>query len=128
MRSFLHRLISCRASWTALAACGAMVLGCVGAACGQESLVYSFETDLEGFFGVSAGAITPSLETSGLGATDGSNSMKVVHERFNGFAGVRTTTIPVAFFDPLGLDFVRFDLTNTNRFAPAPTEIGRAHV
>jgi hypothetical protein len=37
----------------------------------QETLVYSFEPDLEGFFGEPVVAITPSHETSGLGATHG---------------------------------------------------------
>ncbi|MEX2306153.1 MAG: hypothetical protein WD738_01080 [Pirellulales bacterium] len=89
----------------------------------QETLVYSFEPDLEGFFSVPAApTLTLSHETSGLGATHGSNSMKFTHARFNGFAGARTANIHSAFLDPLGVDFVRFDLTNTNRFAPSPTD------
>jgi len=100
-----------------------MVLSCTGAARAQETLVYSFEPDLEGFTGNPAGpAITLSQETSGLGATHGSNSLKVVHARFNGFAGATTQNLPAAFNDPLGLDFLRFDLTLTSRFSPEPTD------
>ena len=87
----------------------------------QETLVYSFEPDLQGFVG--NGPLTPSLETSGLGATHGSNSMKAVHAQFNGFAGASRTNIPAGFpndpSDP-GIDFLRFDLTLTSRFAPRP--------
>jgi hypothetical protein len=77
---------------------------------------------LEGFNPNPAGVITLEHETSGLGATQGSNSMKVTHVRFNGFAGAVTQNLHSAFLDPLGLDFVRFDLTNTNRFAPPATD------
>jgi hypothetical protein len=104
-------------------ACSALVLSCAGVVDAQETLVYSFEPDLEGFFSVPAApTLTLSHETSGLGATDGSNSMKFKHARFNGFAGARTANIHSAFLDPLGVDFVRLDLTNTNRFAPEPTD------
>ena len=101
----------------------ALVLSCAGVANGQETLVYSFEPDLQGFVG--NGPLTPSLETSGLGATHGSNSMKAVHARFNGFAGAITQNIPAGFpndpSDP-GIDFLRFDLTLTSRFAPPATD------
>lgn len=87
----------------------------------QVTQAYSFEPDLEGFFAV-GGGLTVSHETSGLGATDGANSMKLEFTDFSSFAGARTTNIHPAFNDPLGVDFVRFDLTNTNRFAPPPTD------
>jgi hypothetical protein len=94
-----------------------------GVANAQQTQVYSFEPDLEGFISNPAGtAITLSHETSGLGATHGENSMKVTHARFNGFAGATTQNVPPAFLDPLGIDFLRFNLTNTNRFAPPATD------
>jgi hypothetical protein len=99
----------------------ALVLSCAGVANGQETLVYSFEPDLEGFGSNPAGVMTLSQETSGLGATHGSNSMKVVHARFNGFAGAITMNVPEAFPnhpDDPGIDFVRYDLTLTSRFSP----------
>ena len=83
--------------------------------------MYSFEPDLEGFAAV-GGGLTVSQETNGLGATDGMNSMKLEFTDFSSFAGARTSNIHPAFNDPLGVDFVRFDLTNTNRFAPPPTD------
>jgi hypothetical protein len=80
---------------------------------------YSFEPDLQGFVGnPPTAAITVSLETSGLGATVGANSMKVELADFAGFAGPQTPTLHPAFTDPAGLDFIRFDLTNTNRYVP----------
>ena len=51
--------------------------------------------------------------------------MKAVHARFNGFAGAITQNIPAGFpndpSDP-GIDFLRFDLTLTSRFAPPATD------
>jgi hypothetical protein len=117
-----QRHLCCRPVWAVLAACSAIFLWSFEAALAQETLVYSFEPDLEGFNPNPAGVITLSQETSGLGATNGANSMKVTHARFNGFAGALTQNLHPAFNDPLGLDFVRFDLTNTNRFAPEPTD------
>jgi hypothetical protein len=100
-----------------------LVLACTSAGFAQQILVYSFEPDLQGFVG--NGPLTPTLETSGLGATHGSNSMKAVHARFNGFAGAITMNIPAGFpddpSDP-GIDFLRFDLTLTSRFAPPSTD------
>jgi hypothetical protein len=100
--------------------CAGMILSCPCAASGQITKMYSFEPDLEGFAAV-GGGLTVSQETSGLGATDGVNSMKLEFTDFSSFAGARTSTIHSAFNDPLGVDFVRFDLTNTNRFAPPAT-------
>src|SRR5262249_19779246 len=64
------------------------------------------------------GGLTLNQETSGLGATSGMNSMKLEYADFSTFAGPKTPNIPAAFNDPLGIDFIRFDLTNTNRFVP----------
>ena len=88
-----------------------------GTATAQITQVYSFEPDLEGFV-FNGGGLTVSHETSGLGATDGSNSMKLAFTDFSGFAGALTPNVHSAFLDPLGVDFVLFDFTNTNRFVP----------
>jgi hypothetical protein len=85
--------------------------------------VYSFEPDLEGF-GLNGGGVMVIHETSGLGATDGSNSMKLEYTDFSSFAGAITQNIHPAFNDPLGIDFVRFDFTNTNRFVPPEPQPG----
>jgi len=98
-----------------------VVLTWTVAALAQTTQVYSFEPDLEGFAAV-GGGLTVSHETSGLGATDGSNSIKLDFTSFSSFAGARTSNIHPAFTDPLGVDFLRFDFTNTNRFAPPPTD------
>jgi hypothetical protein len=123
MSNFYRHYLSrgnARFSWLVAAA---ITFAGTSSSTAQETLVYSFEPDLQGFVG--NGPITPTLETSGLGATDGSNSMKVVHAMFNGFAGVITQNIPAGFpndpSDP-GIDFLRFDLTLTSRFAPPATD------
>jgi hypothetical protein len=95
----------------------ALVIICGAAVRAQDTQVYSFEPDLEGFH-LNGGGITVSQETSGLGATSGSNSMKLEYADFSTFAGALTENIHPAFNDPLGIDFVRFDLTNTNRYVP----------
>src|SRR6185436_1155988 len=71
-----------------------------------------------------SGHLTISQETSGLGATSGSNSLKLEYEDAAGFSGPLTSNIHPAFYDPLGIDFVRFDLTNTNRYVPPSPQIG----
>jgi hypothetical protein len=123
MKTINRRSISRRA-WIVFTVCSAMLLGGTHVATAQETLLYSFEPDLEGFFTEPPVAMTVSHETSGLGSTNGSNSMKVTHVRFNGFAGARTTNIQPGFLDPLGIDFLRFDLTNTNRFSPPDAVAG----
>jgi hypothetical protein len=119
MRTYFKRILS---SWIrpvlSISASG-VILCCATAIQGQVFPAYSFEPDLQGFVGNPAGpAITVSLETSGLGATVGQNSMKVALADFTGFAGPQTPTLHPAFSDPAGLDFIRFDLTNTNRYVP----------
>jgi len=101
----------------------AIVINCTAAATAQVTQVYSFEPDLEGF-GFNGGGLTVSQETSGLGATSGSKSMKLEYADFSSFAGAITNTIKPAFNDPLGIDFVRFDLTNTNRYVPPSPQPG----
>jgi hypothetical protein len=50
--------------------------------------------------------------------------MKLEYADFSSFAGAATENINPAFNDPLGIDFVRFDLTNTNRFVPPSPQPG----
>ena len=84
----------------------------------QVTQVYSFETDDFDGFTANGGGLTVSQETSGLGVTSGTKSLKLEYADFSSFAGPATSNIPVAFNDPLGIDFLRFDLTNTNRYVP----------
>jgi hypothetical protein len=101
----------------------ALVIICGATVRAQVTQVYSFEPDLEGFH-LNGGGLTVSQETSGLGATSGSNSMKLEYTDFSTFAAAETENIKPAFNDPLGIDFVRFDLTNTNRYVPPNPQPG----
>jgi hypothetical protein len=100
-----------------------LLINCADSITAQVTQVYSFEPDLEGFH-LNGGGVTVSQETSGLGATSGSNSMKLEYADFATFSGAETENIHPAFNDPLGIDFVRFDLTNTNRFVPPNPQPG----
>jgi hypothetical protein len=123
MRTLLWSGSFRRVYWIIVIASAALVVNSAGAVVAQVTQAYSFEPDLQGFVGnPPSAAITLSLETSGLGATVGPNSMKVALADFAGFVGAQTANLHTAFTDPLGLDFLRFDLTNTNRFAPPPTD------
>jgi hypothetical protein len=67
---------------------------------------YSFETDLDGFFGLGAAV---SAETS-IGVTDGTTSMKYLAGAA-GFVGARTeTVIPARLNNPPGVKSVMFDM------------------
>jgi hypothetical protein len=81
---------------------------------GADTLVYSFETGLEGFTNNGAG-ITVTQDT--IGATHGTNSMKVALTGPT-FVGAQTApnTMHPAIGDPPGLDHVTFDLTFTQPF------------
>src|SRR5262245_23330272 len=113
MSAHLRCSPSCRRAYILSIVSAVLIFVCPDAAPGQITKMYSFEPDLEGFAAV-GGGLTVSQETSGLGATDGANSMKLEFTDFSSFAGARTSNIHAAFNDPLGVDFVRFDLTNTN--------------
>jgi hypothetical protein len=78
----------------------------------QDTLVYSFENDLEGFAANGFG-ITVSRDT--IGATDGSHSMKVAITGPT-FVGANTGLLHPAIGDPPGLDHVTFDLTLDTAF------------
>jgi hypothetical protein len=123
MKAILCRLFSRRVSQNLTLSFAAIILYCAGTATAQVTQVYSFEPDLEGF-GLNGGGVSVIHETSGLGATHGSNSMKLEYTDFSSFAGAITDNIHPAFNDPLGIDFVRFDFTNTNRFVPPEPQPG----
>jgi hypothetical protein len=78
-----------------------------------DTLVYSFEPDLEGFGPNPAGNFPVTQDT--IGATDGAHSMKV---ELTGqtFVGALTENLHPAIGDPPGLDHVTFDLTLTEAF------------
>jgi hypothetical protein len=116
-----YRITSNCASLVALSL--VIVIICAATVSAQTTQVYSFEPDLEGFH-LNGGGVTVSQETSGLGATSGSNSMKLEYADFSTFAAGETENIHPAFNDPLGIDFVRFDLTNTNRYVPPNPQPG----
>ena len=123
MRKILRHFFSCCRVRILLPGCAALVFHFAGSAAAQITQVYSFEPDLEGFV-FNGGGLAVSHETSGLGATDGSNSMKLEFTDFSGFAGALTSNVHDAFLDPLGVDFVLFDFTNTNRFVPDSPQPG----
>src|SRR4051794_9844137 len=122
MPTILPYRISPSCAWLMSLSLG-LVLCCAATLNAQTSQVYSFEPDLAGFH-LNGGGVTVSQETSGLGATSGSNSMKLEYADFATFSGAETENIHPAFNDPLGIDFVRFDLTNTNRFVPPNPQPG----
>jgi len=75
----------------------------------NASQAYSFETALDGFFGLGAAV---SAETS-IGVTDGTTSMKYLAGG-GGFVGARTeTVIPAALNNPPGVKSVMFDMAVT---------------
>jgi hypothetical protein len=78
----------------------------------SETLVYSFESGLEGFV-ANGGGITVSQDT--IGATEGSSSLKVAITGPT-FVGANTPLLHPAIGDPPGLDYVKFDLTITEPF------------
>ena len=120
----IHRYSFSRSiAWILLLGSAAVLLSSAGAATAQVTQVYSFEPDLEGFV-FNGGGLAVSHETSGLGVTDGLNSMKLEFADFSTFAGALTSNVHPEFTNPLGVDFVRFDFTNTNRFVPPDPQPG----
>jgi hypothetical protein len=122
LTTFTNRFSSV-CTWVTLFLALGQLLYCQATVSAQETRVYSFEPDLEGFH-LNGGGLTVSQETSGIGATHGANSMKLEFADFSSFAGPATENIPAAFLDPLGIDFIRLDLTNTNRFVPPTPQPG----
>jgi hypothetical protein len=88
------------------------VLLFTGQASCQETLVYSFESGLEGFV-ANGGGITVSQDT--IGATEGTQSLKMALTGPT-FVGAYTPMLHPAIGDPPGLDYVKFDLTITEPF------------
>ncbi len=83
--------------------------------------LYSFEGDLQGFFGT--GGSTAELST--VGATDGVNSVKYSLITPATFEGLRTETVlPAALNDPPGVKSIVFDLTLEEAFAGGFASLG----
>jgi hypothetical protein len=89
------------------------VLCCSAGLYAADTLVYSFEPDLEGFAPNGAG-ITVTHENT-IGVTEGANSMKIAMTGPT-FVGAQTDLLHPAIGDPPGLDHVSFDLTITEPF------------
>src|SRR5690349_1937909 len=83
-------------SWMIMFLALGLILHGAPKASAQDTRVYSFEPDLEGFH-FNGGGLTVSQETSGIGATHGANSMKLEFADFSSFAGAETENIPAAF-------------------------------
>ena len=93
-------------------------LACVGLLAATSSsqaldLAYSFEDGTTEGFAPNGGAFPVVVDT--IGATDGSQSLKVDIPQGATFVGALTDQVPL-FVDPPGLDFVVFDLTITEMF------------
>jgi hypothetical protein len=117
---------SCRLSPLAkLAACAAVLAASSGLdanpAAAADTLVYSFETDLEGF-AANGGGVTVTQDT--IGVTNGASSMKVTAVSGQTFYGANTGMLHPAIGDPPGLDHVTFDLTITEEYAGSFAVIG----
>jgi hypothetical protein len=88
-----------------------------------QTLVYSFEDDLEGFAN-NGGGTQVSQDT--IGATEGMGSMKVTVSSGATFVGALTNMLHPAIENPgslgTGIDHVLFDLTITEEFAPPPPD------
>lgn len=88
-----------------LATAAVAVMACVGSTANAADL-YSFETGLDGFFGLGA-----AVSADTIGATDGSTSMKYLAGGA-GFVGARTeTVVPAALNNPPGVKSIVFDMT-----------------
>ncbi len=89
---------------------GAAAVAVVLFSCGEveAALAYSFEPDLEGF-GPNGGGISVTQDT--IGATDGSNSMKVDIVTGPTFVGALTGNVSPVIGDPPGIGRLLFDMT-----------------
>jgi hypothetical protein len=74
----------------------------------EAALAYSFEPDLEGF-GPNGGGISVTQDT--IGATEGSNSMKVDIVAGPTFVGALTSNVTAPIGDPPGVESILFDMT-----------------
>lgn len=93
------------------------------ASCGSAhaAVAYDFEGSLEGF-GPNGGAFPVTLDT--IGATSGSNSMKVEVPSGAGFVGALTGAVAPSIGDPPGVKSLVFDLTIEEQFLGAFADIG----
>jgi hypothetical protein len=121
-RRSLRRATCLRGVQLVAAILSAVFVSCFASqAVGQTTLVYSFESGLEGF-APNGGGVTISQDTTG--ATEGTHSMKVSMVTGAFFAGPLTGNLPPALGDPPGVDFVLFDLTITEPFAGTFNDAG----
>jgi hypothetical protein len=104
-----------RTGWTVVVfAAGLAYAVCARA---QVTQVNSFETGLEGYV-QNGGNLTLSVNSNPSFVSDGSNSLKVEFGMFGTFSAAETSELKPELDNPPGVDLVRFDFINTNRFAP----------
>jgi hypothetical protein len=129
MNAFARRAFNCnhfmvlsmtRPLVVAILTTGYAVFSHVGAAGAADKLGYSFEAGLDGF-AANGGGVTVTQDT--IGATQGTQSMKVAVVAGATFVGAATGTLDTTTLgntaivgDPPGLDHVTFDLTVPQRF------------
>ncbi len=120
MKTYFRRH-SCRAIALCLAITFATsVLCCAAIASAETTQMYSFESpdDLDGF-AVNGVLSTVTLNKDTNFVSEGVQSLKWELMEFASFEGAQTSSIDAGILnDPPGVDFIRFDLINTNRFVP----------
>jgi len=127
MKSHLGDLIYRAARRWQIVVSGIVVFCCAGLASAQIlTPMYTFESGLQGFTNNPASfGTTVSLNTDTNFVSQGTQSMKIDLADFASFEGILTSEIDTGILnDPPGVDFLRFDLINTNRFAPENPEPG----
>lgn len=83
----------------------------------ELAVVYSFETDLEGF-GPNGPGVTIARDT--IGATVGTSSMRMQMVQGASFVGALTGNLKPEVGNPPGMDAIVFDLTITQQFPTEP--------
>lgn len=110
-----HAVTLCLATAFAVA-----VLSCMEIVSAQTTQMYSFESpdDLDGF-AVNGVLSTVTLNTDTNFVSEGVQSLKWEFLNFASFEGVQTANVDIGILnDPPGVDFIRFDFINTNRYVP----------
>jgi hypothetical protein len=99
----------------ALICLATMAISCLASSQAQAemTLVYSFESDLEGF-GPNGGGVTIAQDT--IGATEGTGSLRMQIVQGATFVGALTGNLKPEVGDPPGMDAIVFDLTITQQF------------
>ena len=107
-------------TWSLRAVATTWVLCGVGAVSAQVTQLYSFEPGLEGWMSNPQSVLhTVSLNTDTNFVSEGVQSMKIDMLDFASFEGFLTSQVDLGILnDPPGVDFIRFDFINTNRFVP----------